>query len=246
MADLYASARKPISLYKDRRYEGGLRERESKLKLSTTLYVGNLSFYTREEQIFDLFSRVGEVKRIIMGLDRIKKTPCGFCFVEYFTRTDAEKSVHFISGTKLDERTIRVDYDIGYSPGRQYGRGRSGGQVRDEHRLDYDPGRGGFGKANQTGMSGMDMDGRDGLGPDMGYPPIGKRHRGDGDHRENGMPPHGGAPTGPQSGHGPPGPGQGATPGAMAVDGAANADGERGGGEGRSARFNKYANGGQD
>ena len=25
----------------------------------------------------------GEVKRVIMGLDRVKKTPCGFCFVEY-------------------------------------------------------------------------------------------------------------------------------------------------------------------
>lgn len=121
--------------------------------------MGNLSFYTTEEQIFDLFSKVGEIRRIIMGLDRYKKTPCGFCFVEYYRRIDAEKSVNFISNTKLDERTIRVDYDIGFCDDRQYGRGRSGGQVRDEHRVDYDPGRGGFGKAMapQTGMSGMDM-----------------------------------------------------------------------------------------
>lgn len=35
-----------------------------------------------EEQIYELFSRVGDVKRIIMGLDRNNKTPCGFCFVE--------------------------------------------------------------------------------------------------------------------------------------------------------------------
>lgn len=169
MADLYASSRKPISLYKDRRYSGDLNEREVRLQVSTTLYVGNLSFYTREEQIFDLFSRVGEVKRIIMGLDRFRKTPCGFCFVEYFTRTDAEKSVHFISGTKLDERTIRVDYDVGYSAGRQYGRGRSGGQVRDEYRNDYDPGRGGFGKA-MSGMGGMEL--WSSQGPPSGPPPI--------------------------------------------------------------------------
>lgn len=50
---------------------------------STTLYVGNLSFYTTEEQIHELFSKCGDVKRIIMGLDSMKKTPCGFCFVEY-------------------------------------------------------------------------------------------------------------------------------------------------------------------
>ena len=45
--------------------------------------MGNLSFYTTEEQIHELFSRAGDLKRIIMGLDKIKKTPCGFCFIEY-------------------------------------------------------------------------------------------------------------------------------------------------------------------
>lgn len=50
---------------------------------SSTLYVGNLSFYTSEEQIHSLFSKIGQIKRIIMGLDRNQKTPCGFCFVEY-------------------------------------------------------------------------------------------------------------------------------------------------------------------
>lgn len=50
-----------------------------------------------------------------------------------------------VSGTKLDERIIRCDLDLGYKEGRQFGRGKSGGQVRDEHRQDYDPGRGGWG-----------------------------------------------------------------------------------------------------
>ena len=58
-------------------------EYEEKLQNSTTLYVGNMSFFSSEEQIYELFSMCGEVKRIIMGLDRLKKTPCGFCFVEY-------------------------------------------------------------------------------------------------------------------------------------------------------------------
>ena len=55
---------------------------EEDLEKSTTLYIGNLSFFTTEEQIYELFSKCGEIKRIIMGLDRIKKTPCGFSFVE--------------------------------------------------------------------------------------------------------------------------------------------------------------------
>lgn len=51
----------------------------------------------------------------------------------------------YINGTKLDERVIRCDLDPGFKEGRQYGRGRSGGQVRDEYRTEYDAGRGGWG-----------------------------------------------------------------------------------------------------
>ena len=64
-------------------FQGSRQQQEERLKRSTTLYVGNLSFYTTEEQIWELFSRAGDVKRIVMGLDKHKKTPCGFCFVEY-------------------------------------------------------------------------------------------------------------------------------------------------------------------
>jgi RNA recognition motif-containing protein len=56
---------------------------------SGTLYVGNLSFFTTEEQIHEAFSKCGEVKRVIMGLDRNKRTPCGFAFVEYVLINDA-------------------------------------------------------------------------------------------------------------------------------------------------------------
>jgi nuclear cap-binding protein subunit 2 len=58
------------------------------LAKTSTLYVGNLSFYTTEEQMYELFGRVahpaqgGGIRRIIMGLDRMAKTPCGFAFVE--------------------------------------------------------------------------------------------------------------------------------------------------------------------
>ncbi|KAH2547818.1 Nuclear cap-binding protein subunit 2 [Aspergillus fumigatus] len=92
-----------------------------KLKNATTLYVGNLSFYTTEEQIHELFSKCGEIKRLVMGLDRYNKTPCGFCFVEYYTHQDALDCLKYIGGTKLDERIIRTDLDPGFEEGRQYG-----------------------------------------------------------------------------------------------------------------------------
>ncbi|KAL7676871.1 hypothetical protein ACOME3_003117 [Neoechinorhynchus agilis] len=136
-----------LSQYRDNRYQGSKTEQEDALKKSTTLYVGNLAFVTNEEQIYELFSRAGPVRRVIMGLDKFNQTPCGFCFVEYYDRVDAEDAMRYINATRLDNRIIRTDWDAGYASGREYGRGRSGGQVRDEYRQDFDPGRGGFGKA---------------------------------------------------------------------------------------------------
>lgn len=83
-----------------------------------------------------------------MGLDKYKKTPCGFCFVEYYTRADAENCLRYeshctlnlwqpqtfyfyryVNGTRLDDRIVRTDWDAGFIEGRQYGRGKTGGQV---------------------------------------------------------------------------------------------------------------------
>lgn len=143
------------SNYKDSQSRVDRTRQYDYLQKSTTLYIGNLSFYTTEEQIYELFAKCsspedgGGIKRIIMGLDRNTRTPCGFCFVEFYTNTEALATMRYISGTKLDERIIRCDLDLGYKEGRQFGRGKSGGQVRDEHRQDYDPGRGGWGAQAQ-------------------------------------------------------------------------------------------------
>ncbi|EXJ69294.1 uncharacterized protein A1O5_07330 [Cladophialophora psammophila CBS 110553] len=144
----YYSARKKRKYGRDQPEDGDKpAEQEDLLTEATTLYVGNLSFYTTEEQIHELFSKCGEIKRLIMGLDRFQKTPCGFCFVEYYTHQEALDCMKYIGGTKLDERVIRTDLDAGFQEGRQYGRGKSGGQVRDEYRDEFDPGRGGYGRA---------------------------------------------------------------------------------------------------
>ncbi|TKC36859.1 hypothetical protein EI555_008829, partial [Monodon monoceros] len=74
----------------------------------------------------------------------------GFCFVEYYSRPDAENATRYINGTCPDDRIIRTDWGAGFKEGRQYGRGCSGGQVRDEYRQDYDAGRGGYGKLAQN------------------------------------------------------------------------------------------------
>ena len=64
-----------------------------------------------------------------MGLDKFQKTPCGFCFVEYYSPDDTEAACRYLNNLRLDDRQIRLDRDPGFVEGRQYGRGKSGGQV---------------------------------------------------------------------------------------------------------------------
>ena len=94
-----------------------------------------------------------------------------FAFLSrYYNRCDAENAVRYINRTRLDDRVIRADWDVGFSEGRQFGRGKHGGQVylrfvaaenapfrlatlnygfqvRDEVRQDFDLGRGGWNRA---------------------------------------------------------------------------------------------------
>nr|GMD54514.1 vesicle-associated membrane protein 727 [Ipomoea batatas] len=69
------------------------------------------------EQVYESFSCAGEIKKIVMGLDKINRTPCDFCFVMYYSRDDTEDLVKYISGTILDDRPIRVDFDWGFQEG---------------------------------------------------------------------------------------------------------------------------------
>lgn len=117
---------------------------------SRTVYVGNLSFATREEQVHELFARVAAVRRVIMGLNANTRTPCGFCFVEYFNHDDAQAATRVLNGLKLDDRVMKADLDAAFEEGRQYGRGRGGGQITDDHRADFDAARGGWGTLQQA------------------------------------------------------------------------------------------------
>ena len=156
MAELYhpADPVQPQYFCWDRAYYEKVEDSLATLKTSRTVYVGNLSFFTTELQIHEAFSAVGPINRIIMGLNLITKEPCGFAFVEYFTREAAEAALNFVSGTLCDARAIRCDLDGGFRNGRQYGRGKSGGQRRDDYRVNYDAGRSGGNIDNQISVLG--------------------------------------------------------------------------------------------
>ncbi len=114
---------------------------KEKLKNSSTIYIGNLCFKTTETQLYQIFSFCGKIKRVIMGLNRITKQPCGFAFIEYLNKESAKIAKNTLSGSILDERVIKVDIDLGFEDGRQFGKGKYGYQIRDELMKNYDPGR---------------------------------------------------------------------------------------------------------
>lgn len=169
------------SNYRDSRSPLSLQTQHANLGLSSTVYVGNLSFFTTEEQIYELFSQVSAdnlgcpgcmrrrtlitVIRVLLGrgsqtyyhgtgpeqqdsvwilFRRVSSTSTATVLYiwqtaetitrRYFQHNHALESLRYVSGTKLDERIIRADLDPGYLENRQYGRGKSGGQVRDEYR----------------------------------------------------------------------------------------------------------------
>ncbi|XP_035872315.1 nuclear cap-binding protein subunit 2-like [Phyllostomus discolor] len=123
-------------------------EQEKLLEESCTSYVGNLSFDTTEEQIDEFFGKHGDIKRITVGLDGMKKTARGLCFVAHRSRADAENALRYRNGARLGDQIVRP----GGTPaalrraGSRPGCGRSGGQVRGEPRQDYDAGRRGYGE----------------------------------------------------------------------------------------------------
>lgn len=58
MAELYEEL-KPKSKYFDKSHYNSVEEYQKALETSSTVYVGNLSFYSSEDSIYELFSRCG-------------------------------------------------------------------------------------------------------------------------------------------------------------------------------------------
>lgn len=119
---------KKIKPYIDKKFKGTEKDFENGLSISNLVYIGRLSITTTEEQIHNLFKNIGDIKNMIMGLNKFTKEPCGFCFVEYYNHENAVDAVKYLNGCKLDDCILQVAIDYGFYEGRQFGRSKTGGQ----------------------------------------------------------------------------------------------------------------------
>jgi len=87
--------------------KGWFRER-IEIRLTKTLYVGNLPWTTKEEELAEAFGQVANVHSSRIITDRVTGRSRGFGFVEV-DDTDAEKAIDALNGADFNGRALIVN-----------------------------------------------------------------------------------------------------------------------------------------
>ena len=73
------------------------------------IYVGNLSFQTRDEELRAAFTPFGEVTEATVIVDRYTDRSRGFGFIEMPDQGSAEAAIQALNGEQLDGRALTVN-----------------------------------------------------------------------------------------------------------------------------------------
>ena len=95
--------------------------------MASKLYVGNLSYDTRDDDLQELFSEYGQVVSAKVIMDRDTGRPRGFGFVEMGTAEEAQKAIQELDGKDFMGRTIKVNMAQPREDRPRGGGGRPGG-----------------------------------------------------------------------------------------------------------------------
>ena len=77
--------------------------------MSTKLYVGNLSYNTKEDDLRELFSQAGTVEAVEIIKDRDSGTSKGFAFVTMGSQVEGETAIKMFNETMVDNRALKVN-----------------------------------------------------------------------------------------------------------------------------------------
>ncbi len=80
--------------------------------MQNKLFIGNLPFKLREEDVRDLFAKFGEITEVAVPMNRETGKPRGFAFVTYETEASAQEALS-LDGHEVEGRKIRVSIATG-------------------------------------------------------------------------------------------------------------------------------------
>ena len=72
------------------------------------IYVSNLSFAVRDEDLREFFAEYGEVSSAKVIMDKFANRSRGFAFVEMPDDAAAQKAIQELDGATVDGRSIKV------------------------------------------------------------------------------------------------------------------------------------------
>jgi cold-inducible RNA-binding protein len=75
----------------------------------TNIFVGNLSYQTRQDELEAAFAAYGAVERVSIVTDRDTGQPRGFGFIEMTNRNEASNAIAGLNGAELNGRAINVN-----------------------------------------------------------------------------------------------------------------------------------------
>ena len=73
-----------------------------------SVYVGNLPYSVTEEEMTEVFSEYGTVKRVYLPTDRESGRMRGFGFVEMSNESEEDKVIETLDGAEWQGRELRV------------------------------------------------------------------------------------------------------------------------------------------
>jgi cold-inducible RNA-binding protein len=77
--------------------------------MGSKLYVGNLSYNVRDNDLEDLFSAHGTIRSAQVIMDRDTGRSKGFGFVEMSSDEEAQAAIQALNGTEHDGRNLTVN-----------------------------------------------------------------------------------------------------------------------------------------
>lgn len=123
---------------------------DQKSEPSDTLFIGNLSFDSNNDNVTEFFAEYGPILGVRLPTHPETEQLKGFGYVQFGSVESAQKALEALNGEFLNNRPVRLDYSTP-KPQNEGGRSFGGNRGRGGNRGGNRGGRGGFGRDRQQG-----------------------------------------------------------------------------------------------